>query len=171
MTVELGTRGEHGRFQWELSLYHSWLRNELLELNDAQGNDLGDVNVNRSYHQGIEASLDIELLRSVSSRKIKKGLEGSLRLNQTYTLNDFHFDGDPVFGNNRIAGIPVHVYEAELLYETANGFYAGPNLRAILLTIRLMRPIRFSPTPTRCLDSKSDSGPRKGFLFSLKQKI
>ena len=129
LTVELGTRGEHGRFQWELSLYHSWLRNELLELNDAQGNDLGDVNVNRSYHQGIEAGLDIELLRSVSSRKIKKGLEGSLRLSQTYTLNDFHFDGDPVFGNNRIAGIPVHIYEAELLYETAAGFYAGPNLR------------------------------------------
>ena len=129
LTVEIGTRGEHGRFQWELSLYHAWLRNELLELNDAQGNDLGDVNVNRSYHQGIEASLDIELLRSVSSRKIRKGLEGSLRLSQTYTLNDFHFDGDPVYGNNRIAGIPVHVYGAELLYETANGFYAGPNVR------------------------------------------
>ena len=25
-TVELGTRGQHGRFEWELSLYHSWLR-------------------------------------------------------------------------------------------------------------------------------------------------
>ena len=25
-TVELGTRGEHGRFEWELSLYHSWLK-------------------------------------------------------------------------------------------------------------------------------------------------
>jgi iron complex outermembrane receptor protein len=129
LTVELGTRGEHGRFQWELSLYHSWLRNELLELNDAQGNDLGDVNVNRSYHQGIEASLDIELLNSASFRKKNKGLGGSLRLSQTYTLNDFHFDGDPVYGNNRIAGIPVHIYEAELLYETAAGFYAGPNLR------------------------------------------
>jgi hypothetical protein len=46
LTLELGTRGEHGRFQWELSLYHSWLHNELLELNDAQGNDLGDINVN-----------------------------------------------------------------------------------------------------------------------------
>ena len=44
-TVELGTRGEHGRFEWELSLYHSWLRHELLELNDAQGNDIGAVNV------------------------------------------------------------------------------------------------------------------------------
>jgi len=129
LTVEIGTRGEHGRFQWELSLYRSWLHNELLELNDAQGNDLGDVNVNRSYHQGIEASLDIELLRPVFSRNKGKGFEGSLRLSQTYTLNDFHFNDDPVYGNNRIAGIPVHIYEAELLYETAIGFYAGPNLR------------------------------------------
>ena len=129
LTLEVGTRGERGRFQWELSLYRSWLHNELLELNDAQGNDLGDVNVNHSYHQGIEASLDIELLRPVFSRKKLKGFEGSLRLSQTYTLNDFHFNDDRVFGDNRIAGIPVHVYEAELLYETANGFYAAPNFR------------------------------------------
>ncbi|HZS18824.1 MAG TPA: TonB-dependent receptor [Candidatus Udaeobacter sp.] len=132
LTVEIGTRGERGRFQWELSLYRSWLHNELLELNDAQGNDLGDVNVNRSYHQGIEAGLDIELLRPVFSQKKLKALEGSLRLSQSYTLNDFHFNDDRVYGDNRIAGIPIHVYEAELLYQAANGFYAGPNLRCNL---------------------------------------
>jgi iron complex outermembrane recepter protein len=31
-TIEIGTRGEFSRIQWELSLYHSWLRNELLEV-------------------------------------------------------------------------------------------------------------------------------------------
>jgi len=129
LTLELGTRGEHGRFEWELSFYRSWLHNELLDLNDAQGNDLGDVNVNHSYHQGIEASLNIELLRSVFSGKKSRGFEGSLRLSQTYTLNDFHFNDDPVYGDNRIAGIPVNIYEAELLYEATNGFYAGPNFR------------------------------------------
>ena len=51
-TLELGTRGERGRFEWELSLYRTWLRNELLELNDAQGNDIGAVNVDRSYSSG-----------------------------------------------------------------------------------------------------------------------
>ena len=61
-TLEVGTRGEHGRFEWELSLYHTWLRNELLELNDENGNEIGAVNVERSYHQGIEAGLEIELL-------------------------------------------------------------------------------------------------------------
>ncbi len=61
-TIEIGTRGERGRFEWELSLYHSWLHDELLELNDENGNEIGAINVKRSYHQGIEAGLDIELL-------------------------------------------------------------------------------------------------------------
>ena len=61
-TFEIGTRGARGRFEWELSLYRTWLRNELLELNDAEGNEIGAVNVRRSFHQGMEAGLEIELL-------------------------------------------------------------------------------------------------------------
>lgn len=128
-TLELGTRGERGRFEWELSVYHSWLRNELLELNDAQGNDIGAVNVNRSSHQGIEASLNMELLGSVSHEKKKGDTGDRLTFSQTYTLNDFHFDGDSVYGDNRIAGVPIHFYEAELLYVSAAGFYAGANVQ------------------------------------------
>jgi iron complex outermembrane receptor protein len=37
-----------------------------------------------------------------------------------------------VYGDNRIAGIPIHVYEAQLLYEMPCGFYAGPNLQCNL---------------------------------------
>lgn len=128
-TLELGTRGQRGRFEWELSLYRSWLRNELLDLNDAQGNDLGAVNVHRSYHQGIEASLDLELLHPVSLPMEKDSPRDRLTFSQTYTLHDFHFDGDSVYGQNRIAGVPVHFYEAELIYATATGFYAGPNVQ------------------------------------------
>jgi iron complex outermembrane receptor protein len=131
-TIELGTRGQQGRFEWELSLYHSWLRNELLELNDAQGNSIGAVNVNRSCHQGIEAGVDVELLKSVFSKSKQEGGGNSLTLSQSYTLNDFHFDDDPVYGHNRIAGVPTHFYEAELLYENSAGFYAGPSLRCNL---------------------------------------
>jgi iron complex outermembrane receptor protein len=39
---------------------------------------------------------------------------------------------DPVYGDNRIGGIPLHVYEAELMYEAPCGFYAGPNIQANL---------------------------------------
>ena len=128
-TIEIGTRGKISRIQWELSLYRSWLRNELLELNDRFGNDIGTTNVQRSIHQGIEASLEVELLDDILIAKQGNREGDRLSLDQSYTLNDFHFNRDPVYGDNRIAGIPIHVYEAQLLYEMPSGFYAGPNLQ------------------------------------------
>ena len=131
-TIEIGTRGEYSRVQWELSFYRSWLRNELLELNDRFGNDIGTTNVPRSIHQGIEAGLEVELLREIFVPKQRDRAGDHLTFDQSYTLNDFHFDRDPVYGDNRIAGIPFHVYEAQLLYETPFAFYAGPNLQCNL---------------------------------------
>ncbi len=128
-TAEVGTRGEAGRFEWELSLYHSWVRDELLDINNAEGQDRGAVNINRSYHQGIEAGLNIDLLNSILFTTNKNGSTDHLTVNQTYTLNDFHFQNDPVYHNNRIAGVPIHFYQAELMYEAPCGFYAGPNVQ------------------------------------------
>jgi len=131
-TVEVGTRGEYSRFQWELSLYHSWVRNELLEINDAFGNDLGTRNVPRTNHQGIEANLEVELLQGIFIPKQAARAGDRLSLEQSYTLNDFHMDQNPVYGDNRLPGIPVHVYEAQLLYQTPSGFYAGPSVQCNL---------------------------------------
>jgi len=128
-TVEAGTRGGYGRFNWDLALYHSWVWNELLDLYDANGVDRGDVNVDHTSHQGIEAGLDVELW---NSQKEKDRTGRRLTLSQTYTLNDFHFANDPVYGNNRLGAIPIHVYGAELMYETPGGFYAGPNVQCNL---------------------------------------
>jgi iron complex outermembrane receptor protein len=128
-TVEAGTRGEQFGLSWQLALYRSWLRNELLEVNNAQGVELGAVNVPRSYHQGIEAGLEFDLLHLGLAEAGREKGEQHLNLEQTYTLNDFHFDNDPVYGKNRIAGIPVHLYEAAVIYEHPCGFYAGPTFR------------------------------------------
>lgn len=169
-TLEIGTRGEHGRFEWELSLYHSWLRNELLELNDAQGNDIGAVNVERSYHQGIEASLDIELLKSVFLDKKKDGAGDRLTLSQTYTLNDFHFDGDPVFGDNRIGGLPIHLYEAELLYVTEAGFYAGPNVQCNITRYPVDQANTLFADSYALIGFKIGYRPKKGFSIFFEAK-
>ena len=128
-TIEAGTRGKAGRFDWDLALYHSWIHDELQDLYDANGVDRGDVNVARSYHQGIEAGLGVELW---NSKKEKDETGQRVTLTQTYILNDFHFQDDPVYGNNRLAAIPIHVYEADLMYEAPCGFYIGPNVQANL---------------------------------------
>jgi iron complex outermembrane receptor protein len=128
-TFEIGARGEWSRVEWELAYYRSWVRNELLELNDALGNDIGATNVRHSIHQGVEVGLDIDLFREIFFPKSGGRAGDRLSFEQSYTWNDFEFDGDSVYGDNRIAGIPIHVYEAELIYEAPCGFYAGPNLR------------------------------------------
>src|SRR5437763_919837 len=71
-------------------------------------------------------------LTSASSEDHGNQTEDRISLDQTYTLNDFHFEGDPVYHDNRIAGIPIHFYEAQLLYQKPSGFYAGPNLQCNL---------------------------------------
>ena len=85
-TAEAGTRGEEGRFGWELSLYHSWVRNELLDINNAVGVDRGAVNIARSYHQGIEAGFDIQLLNQSVDKTSGHQQQDQLTLKQTYTL-------------------------------------------------------------------------------------
>jgi iron complex outermembrane recepter protein len=131
-TIEVGTRGEYSRFEWELSLYRSWFRDELLEVNDAFGNDIGTRNVPRTNHQGIEASLEVELLQEILVPKQSNRAGDRLSLDQSYTLSDFHFDQNAVYRDNRLPGVPVHVYEAQLLYQSPSGFYAGPNLQCNL---------------------------------------
>ncbi|WP_194722199.1 TonB-dependent receptor family protein [Noviherbaspirillum malthae] len=120
-SIEVGTRGERsqawGVLRWDLALYHARLKNELLTLNDAAGNPLGTTNAARTIHQGIEAGAEADI-----------GRRWTLRL--AYQLNDFRFDGDRAYGDNRLAGVPRHFATAEMLYRADNGLYFGPNLRA-----------------------------------------
>ncbi len=162
-TVECGTRGERGRFAWDLSLYHSWVRNELLEINNASGVDVGAVNINRSMHQGIEAGLQIELLDSLFVRHRRDGRSDHLALNQTYTLNDFHFDDDAVYGNNRIAGIPIHLYQVELMYQTPFGLYAGLNLQCNLTEYPVDQANSLNAAPYALVGFKMGWQSKKGF--------
>jgi iron complex outermembrane receptor protein len=119
-TAEIGTRGNvrqaWGTMRWDVSLYRAQVRDELLALNDVNGNPLGTTNANKTIHQGIEAGLETNIGRQWSARA-------------AYQLNDFRFEDDRVFGNNRLAGVPRHFATGELLYRLDNGFYLGPNVR------------------------------------------
>ena len=45
---------------------------------------------------------------------------------QVYNWSHFVFDGDPVYGDNTLAGVPEHFLRTEVLFERG-GFYGGPN--------------------------------------------
>jgi iron complex outermembrane recepter protein len=126
-TVEIGTQAKAGIFDGGLSLYRQWLKNELLTVNVAPG-----VNVNsngdHTTHQGIEAALNTKLWEEEKSPNASSDLQPhQLSFRQAYTLNDFFYNEDPTFNNNKLPGLPTHFYQGELLYEHFTGFYAGFN--------------------------------------------
>jgi iron complex outermembrane receptor protein len=113
-TFELGSRGSLPKVSWDIALYRARVKNELLSLTDAAGNPLGTVNAPRTVHQGIELGFTATF--------------GPVLWRQAYLLNDFRFDDDPVFGDNRLPGLPRQWVRTEVLYRWGEGFYAGPVL-------------------------------------------
>ena len=126
-TFEVGVRGSHGIFDGSLTLYRSWVQKELLTVVVRQASATQDQltatsNASPTLHQGIEAGL---------SALLWAGANGdTLDLRQAYTLNDFHYRDDDTFGGNELPSLPRQVYQAELAYRQASGFYASLNLRA-----------------------------------------
>lgn len=126
-TVEFGTRGTRERFGWDVTYYHSWLDNELLSLVDSTGTALGTINApSQTIHQGVELGANADLWRGIWSQK--EGALDKFTFRAVYDWNDFRFDGDPLFGSNRLPGFPEHFFKAELLYEHPSGIYLGPNM-------------------------------------------
>ena len=123
-TYEIGTRGQRPDYTWDLALYRAEIRNELQCLYSAF-NNCTVSNAERTVHQGIEAGFGAAVLKSIF---VNGGDADKLWLNVAYTLNDFFFDGDPLYGNNELPGAPRHYFRGEILYKHPAGFYIGPNV-------------------------------------------
>ncbi|AHF94663.1 hypothetical protein OPIT5_23190 [Opitutaceae bacterium TAV5] len=126
-TLEIGTRGEHGRFRWEVSVYRSWLDGEFIRYDDgaATGNQVGR-NADNTIHDGLEIGLTTRIWGGPDAASQR------VSLSLAYSWNRYRFDDDPVFGDNKLAGVPIHTLFAELLYEHPDGFYFGANLTGSL---------------------------------------
>lgn len=131
-TLEVGARGAgfSGRLLWEASLYRSWVDDEILYYSDGTptGNQVGS-NADRTIHDGFELALTARLWQSAPATD--GGPVHRLSLRGAYTWNDYRFDGDPTFGDNKLAGVPEQTLFGELLYEHPSGFYLGVNVTGI----------------------------------------
>jgi iron complex outermembrane receptor protein len=119
-SFELGARGSHGRLSWSSHVYYAPWRGELLRLVDENGSPRGTVNAGRTIHSGWESAIEWRLPRESG---------GELALRATYNLSDAVFDGDPVYGNRHLAGVPPHSGALELRASTQDGWYVAPGLQ------------------------------------------
>jgi iron complex outermembrane receptor protein len=120
-TAEIGTRGNHEIVQWDLSLYRSWIKNEMLQYTINSGIPAATFNAGNTIHQGIEIGLNLKIAENIFSPTDK------LKLNNAYTLSDYHFENDRQYSNNIIAGQPRHFLRSELRYDQPSWFVA-PNV-------------------------------------------
>lgn len=116
LTFELGSRGQRGIWGWDVSLYRAQIRDELLivsvETSPNSGTFTGvTTNADHTVHQGIEAGVSARPLPWLT-----------LRLNGLY--NDFRHDGDPVYGDSRLPGVPMLQIKSELRGDFGRQFVA-----------------------------------------------
>lgn len=121
-TLEAGTRGHYDRFTWDVTLYHSWVDGQLLQYTTNPNFPASSFNAGRTNLQGVELGAAMELLRGIAATA------DTLTLSQIWNWSDFHFSNDPQYGNNRIAGVPEHVFRTTLAYRHPSGFYAAPSV-------------------------------------------
>ncbi|WP_164055918.1 TonB-dependent receptor, partial [Serratia marcescens] len=72
--------------------------------------------------QGIEFGASVDLVRNLTGNGDK------LTLRQIWNYSDFRFVNDPVYGNNRIPGVPQHVLRTALTYSHPAGFTVTPTV-------------------------------------------
>jgi iron complex outermembrane receptor protein len=127
-TAEIGLRAASDLHEGTLSFYRLWISGELLPTVVRQASAgvdalIANANAGKTIHQGIEAAL--------TSRLWKNADDDRLSYRQAYTFSDFYYRGDARYGRNELPSLPRHVYQGELLYQQAGGFYAGVNTRAL----------------------------------------
>ena len=125
-TLEVGTRRTKSDFNWDLSLYRSHLKDELI-LYSIAPNRTQALNADKTLHQGVELGFDTKILSNIFSKKLIENGD-KIILRGTYTLNDFRFVDDKIYSNKSIPGAPKHYVRGELRYENPLGFYFTPNV-------------------------------------------
>jgi iron complex outermembrane receptor protein len=121
--LEIGTRGQQRSasvdWSWEIALYYAAIEDEIMSRDNpnAPGTSLS-ANIEDTTHAGIEASV---------AAALPVGGNGGMLVPQlSLTINEFSFDGDPIYGDNDLPAAPGYFLRGEVLYRHASGFFVGP---------------------------------------------
>jgi iron complex outermembrane receptor protein len=131
---EVGTRGHVGeRLAWDVAVYDAELWDEIQNVNvppfpGAPFTIPRYRNIDRSRHTGVEAGLDLLLVKDILSRLGLGRAGDALRARAAYTWSRFVFANDANFGDNDLPGAPRHFIQAELRYDHGSGLWLAPGL-------------------------------------------
>lgn len=114
-SAEIGVRLDRDTLLIDAALYRARIDGELLALTDGAGNPLGTINADRTTHQGIEFGLGWRFAEN-------------FMWSANYLWNDFRFDGDRVYGDNVLAGVPEHQLRTQLRWSMGERFFIAPNV-------------------------------------------
>lgn len=118
ITAEFGSRYEGKRFFWNMSVYQSWLENELLEVKDFVLGVKETKNYPNTIHRGIELGLMFMPFKGIFSRDKKDRIE----FKTAYTYSNFYFSSG-AYKDNSIAGVPPHYISSSIEYNYPGIFF------------------------------------------------
>lgn len=118
-TAEIGARGRAGPVQFDVALYRADVEDEMLQYSIDPDHPAATFNADDTVHAGLEALVRWAALETEA---------GTLSLAAAYTWNDFRFDGDAQYGDNRLAGAPEHQLHGELTWRSHRGWFVSPNV-------------------------------------------
>jgi iron complex outermembrane receptor protein len=166
-TIEAGTRGTSSFAKWDATVYYSQVKDELLTITDPLTLVSTTRNADDTIHYGIELGAELDLL---GSSWIEASPDHRLVLRTAYTYGNFHFDGDPTYGDNRIAGLPPHLVRGELLWENDRGYYLGPTFEWVPVKSFIDHRNTFASDPYALLGFKIGHRISEGFSWFIEAK-
>jgi iron complex outermembrane receptor protein len=105
---EVGVRGQSGALSYELTYFDARLENEFISFQVSPLIPAATFNAPNTIHRGVEAGVAATLSEDF--------LGGALSAKAAWTWADFTFEGDRVYGDNRLAGVPENTVVAELTW-------------------------------------------------------
>lgn len=127
LTFEIGSSGKlkNNLLSWDVSIYSSQVKNELLALTDINGITGQTINSeSKTIHRGIEAGVQSHVLKNMIQSN------DFLKLGVSYTYSDFYFK-EGTYKDNKIAGIPKHYVIGEIQYENPIGLLLNFNIESL----------------------------------------